>query len=217
MDERALAEVRRIEQRDAELADAAARLRELAGEAEKLGARAAEIERFFAGYGDDEERRRAATAEARDELGRRRGAAARAREELRTVRGEEDRAVAERAVTRADDRVRLAGARLDQAISAEAELEQSASAFSAELPSLESRAREATTELPELPPPPVGTRELIQWASAARATLFVAIGQRDQQRERLIREANELGTMLLGEPVYGATTAQVRQRVEASR
>jgi len=217
VDERALTEVRRIQERDAELADAAARLAELAEEAERLGARAAEIERFFADYGDEEERRRGATAEARAELERRRDAVERAREELGTARGDEDRAAAERAVERADDRVKLATARVDHAVADEAELEQSAAAFSAELPSLETRARAATTELPELPPPPVGTRELIEWASAARATLFVAVGQRNQQRERLIREANELGTMLLGEPLYGATTAQVRERVEASR
>ena len=34
------------------------------------------------------------------------------------------------------------------------------------------------------------------------------------QRERVIREANELATMLLGEPAYGATVAQALARVE---
>jgi hypothetical protein len=43
----------------------------------------------------------------------------------------------------------------------------------------------------------------------------VATRQLDAQRERIIREANELGTMLLGEPTYGSTAAQVFARVEA--
>jgi hypothetical protein len=56
-------------------------------------------------------------------------------------------------------------------------------------------------------------RELAEWASRAHAELFVAAGQLDAQRDRVIREANELATMLLGEPTYGATVAQLAQRV----
>ena len=33
----------------------------------------------------------------------------------------------------------------------------------------------------------------------------------------MIREANELASMLVGEPTYGSTVAQARARVEATR
>ena len=56
--------------------------------------------------------------------------------------------------------------------------------------------------------------DLIEWASSKHAELFVALGQLDTQRERVIREANELATALLGEPTFGSTPAQVLERVE---
>ena len=58
-----------------------------------------------------------------------------------------------------------------------------------------------------------GPRALVEWASHAHAELFVAAGQLDAQRERVIREANELATALLGEPTYGSTLEQLAQRV----
>jgi len=64
-----------------------------------------------------------------------------------------------------------------------------------------------------VPPAPAGVRELVEWASHAHAELFVAAGQLDAQRDRVIREANELATMLLGEPTYGSSVAQLAQRV----
>jgi hypothetical protein len=56
-------------------------------------------------------------------------------------------------------------------------------------------------------------RDLVEWSSHAHAELFVAAGQLDAQRERVIREANELATMLLGEPTYGSTVGQLAERV----
>jgi hypothetical protein len=61
-----------------------------------------------------------------------------------------------------------------------------------------------------------GARGLIEWASYTHAKLFVAAGQIATSRERLIREADELASMLLGEPTYGATIAQALARVEAN-
>ena len=73
-----------------------------------------------------------------------------------------------------------------------------------------------SVELPEIAGAPSGPRELVEWSSRVRAHVFVAAGQLDSQRDRVIREASELGSMLLGEPLYGATPAQVRARVEAA-
>jgi hypothetical protein len=65
--------------------------------------------------------------------------------------------------------------------------------------------------VPDVPPL---SDSLIDWASRAHAELFVAAGQIDVQRERIIREANELASMLLGEPTYLTTVAQALTRVE---
>jgi hypothetical protein len=39
-------------------------------------------------------------------------------------------------------------------------------------------------------------------------------GQREQERERLVREANELGGSALGEQLAGSSVALVRRRLE---
>ena len=54
---------------------------------------------------------------------------------------------------------------------------------------------------------------LVEWASHAHAELFVASGQLDVERERVIREANELATMLLGEQTFGSTVERALARV----
>jgi len=51
-------------------------------------------------------------------------------------------------------------------------------------------------------------------AAAGVAALFVVRGQREGERERLVREANELGGSVLGEQVAGASVALVRRRLE---
>jgi chromosome segregation ATPase len=216
MDDRALAEVRRLDDLDRELAAAAGRLRVLAGEAESVRARADAIAAFFSTYPAEEQRLRRATAGARAELERRRSELERAEAELAAARSDEERAAASRAHARAREHKAMAEARVARALEEEAELERTAAAHTAEIPSLEERARRVTAEVPDLPPEPTGLTELADWASRARANLFVAVGQLDAQRERVIREAAELGTAILGEPVYGATPAQVRRRVEAA-
>src|SRR5258707_450769 len=54
----------------------------------------------------------------------------------------------------------------------------------------------------------------IDGPTPTHAELLVPPGQLDTSRERLIREAHELASMLLGEPTYGATIGQALARVE---
>jgi chromosome segregation ATPase len=213
VDGRALAEVRRLAARDAELATEAARLRDLGDTAEAIRARAEAIDSFFSAYAAEESRRRSAMAEARTDLDARRAELSRAREELAAARSEDQRVTGEAAVRRATDHVSVAEARVVRSAEEEAELEREAERLPQELGELEKRAAEVAAALPDLPSPEPGA--LPEWASSVRAHVFVAAGQLDAQRERLIREANELGTMLVGEPLYGATTSQVQARVEA--
>jgi chromosome segregation ATPase len=170
MDERAVTELRRLAELDADLSTRAAELRALDGQVAALRGRAEAIDAFFAVYSGEETARQAELAEAQRELTRR-------REEL---------ASAERA---------------------RAEAQGDAAALPRELEELEAWAR----AVPEVPPL---SSSLVEWASQAHAELFVAAGQIDVQRERAIREANELASMLLGESTYGATVAQALARVE---
>jgi chromosome segregation ATPase len=183
-------------------------LRGLDGTVAGLRARAEAIDAFFAAYPEEAARRGAELSEAQEELARRREELANAERRLAETRDDEARIHAEHAVARAADHIAVAERRGERAQSAHDELERDASALPRELDELEARAR----AVPDVPP--LGS-SLVEWASHAHAELFVAAGQIDVQRERVIREANELATMLLGEPTYGATVAQALARVEA--
>jgi chromosome segregation ATPase len=208
MDERAVDELRRLADLDAELSARAAALRELDGTVAALRARAEAIDAFFAAYPEEESRRGAELREAEAELARRREELADAERRLAETHDDEARIHAEHAVARAVDHIAVAESRSGRAHAAHDELERSASALPRELDELESRAR-------AVPGVPALGGSLTEWASHAHAELFVAAGQIDVQRERVIREGNELATMLLGEPTYGSTLAQALVRVEA--
>jgi chromosome segregation ATPase len=52
------------------------------------------------------------------------------------------------------------------------------------------------------------------WAEQADATLFVARGNLERERDRILRETAELGTSALGEPVGPVGVAAIRRRLE---
>ena len=208
MDERAVNELRRLAALDAELAESASTLRELDGTVATIRGRAEAIDAFFAAYPEAETNRGAELKEAQEELLRRRDELAAAQRTLAEAHEDEARIHAEHAVARALDHIAVAEDRLARARSAHDELERDAAALPRELDELEVRAR-------AIPGVPRFGSSLIEWASHAHAELFVAAGQIDVQRERVIRESNELASMLLGEPTYGATVAQALARVEA--
>ena len=52
------------------------------------------------------------------------------------------------------------------------------------------------------------------WSEVARASLFVARGQLSAEREAVIRQANELGALALGEPLSAMGTGALTRRVE---
>ena len=208
MDERAVNELRRLADLDAVLTAGSSRLRGLDGEIAAIRARAEAIDAFFAAYPEEESRRSAELEEAEHELARRREELARAEHSLAAASDAEARIHAEHAVARALDHIAVGEARIARAQAAADDLERDALELPRELNELEARAR-AVPDVPQL------GSSLVEWASHAHAELFVATGQVDVQRERVIREANELASMLLGEPTYGATVAQALARVEA--
>jgi chromosome segregation ATPase len=208
VDKRAVDELRRLADLDAVLMAGGARLRSLDREVVTLRQRAEAIDAFFAAYPDEEGRRAAVLRDASEDLQRREDEVARAEQALANAVDVEARAHAEHAVARALDHLEVAQNRVARARSASDELEREAAELPSELTALEERAR----ALPDVPR--LGT-SLVEWASHAHAELFVAAGQNDVQRERVIREANELASMLLGEATYGATVAQALALVEA--
>jgi DNA repair exonuclease SbcCD ATPase subunit len=207
VDERAVNELRGLADLDAELSKRAAALRERDGHIAAIRGRAEAIDAFFAAHPEEEGRRSAELREAQEEIAHRREELADAERRLAEVQDDEARIHAEHTVARALDHITVAESRSERAQSAYDALERDASALPRELSELEARTR----AIPDVPP--LGS-SLVEWASHAHAELFVAAGQIDVQRERVIREANELATMLLGEPAYGATVAQALARVE---
>lgn len=208
-------ELRSLADRDAELAARAARLRELDGQVAALRAAAEAIDAFFAAYPEEDSRRRAALAEADAEIARRSDELAAAEAQVERARDPESRERAAHAVERARDHLSVAeGARARAQANAD-ELERDAATLPGRVPALDERARAIAAEVDHLAVPPGGPRALVDWASHAHAELFVAAGQLDAQRDRVIREANELASMLTGEPTYGSTVAGALGRVIA--
>jgi hypothetical protein len=64
--------------------------------------------------------------------------------------------------------------------------------------------------------PAAGLDGLLEWAEGARAALFVARGQVSAEREAVIRQANELGSAAIAEPLGAVGVAVVTRRVESA-
>ena len=58
--------------------------------------------------------------------------------------------------------------------------------------------------------------EVEEWGARVRSALFVARGTLETERERIVAEANALGTAVLGESLGRSSVAVVRRRLEES-
>ena len=214
VDERALTDLRILVARDAELAGQAEQLRELDARVAALRSAAETVDRFVAAYPADDVARREAVRDAEAGLARRRAELGDAEAAFAQTRDDDDRAHAQRAVDRAHDHIAVAEAALTRGRETHDELDRQASALPALVLELEAEAATIGRELAGVGSPGVGPRSLVDWASRAHAELFVAVGHIDTQRERTIREVNELASMLTGEPTYGSTAVQAFARAE---
>ncbi len=77
--------------------------------------------------------------------------------------------------------------------------------------------RERAAKVDADPPAGDSLEELAAWATETRAALYVRRAQAAAQREAAIRQANELGSALLGEPLVAQSAALVARRVEEAR
>jgi hypothetical protein len=213
-DRRAIEDLRKLAARDVTLGTREHRLLELDAVVRRIRGRAEAMEQFFARYEEARRRARSAIDAADAAVAMRCRQVAEAEAALAAEGDQERRELARRALERAEDHLSVAQISRASALSDAKQLEQQAEDWQEELPELERVARELSPDLPDVEPPGSGGRMLIEWAAHAHATLFVAVRQVETERERVIREANELASALLGEPTYGSTAAQALDRVE---
>jgi hypothetical protein len=129
---------------------------------------------------------------------------------------------AERFHVRARDRASMAERRVAEAAAARGDLENRAGKATIEGHELHARARKLAAELRGRPrfaehagkEPGPGLDGVKAWTEVARASLFVARGQLSIEREAVIRQANELGAVALGEPLSSMGTGALTRRVE---
>jgi hypothetical protein len=200
-------------------------LDELAAAVDTVGARSVAVQELQARLPEERAARARAVEEAERELAAAEDAAARAEEGLRAAETDGDReliAAARRFVVRARDARSVAERRLKETRARREELEQDAAGAEREASDVEKRAQELaralrarprlTADVGELPE--LGLVGVADWATRARAALLVARSQLTAEREAVIRQANELGSLVVGEPLGPASTAAVARRVE---
>jgi hypothetical protein len=139
---------------------------------------------------------------------------------LERARSEDARDTARRAATLAAAAVRAENERHVRLVERRASLEQEAEQLGAETDDLERRAAAAAAALEEssrvssIAAPEPGLSGIVDWGARAHAAVVVARVGLESERERIVREANELAASVLGEPLYTASVALVRRRLE---
>jgi chromosome segregation ATPase len=224
-DTRALTFLRELERADEEVAATLAELEELARQVDRIRTRAAELEAFLATHPVERSRLEAAGAEAGLHVSLAREELAGAEQEL----DEAERAKDERRVTasrhrvvRARDALNMAARHLAEMEAEREELEARVEAAAAETSELEETAQRLAAALRERPrlakqaggEPAAGLAGLGEWASGAWAALVVARSSLESERDAVIRQANELGALVLGEPVLAGRPAEIARRIE---
>ena len=227
MSESALAFIHELERADEEVSAVLDELDELARESEAVRARAIELNEFLGQLPAERETVAAVLAQAELDLAHGRKSLEVAERELASAEREgspERVASARRVHTRARDALRMAERRATEARDDAARLEAEAEASEREAPALEARAGELAAVLRNRPrlaeragAEPRGLDGVAEWGSEARAALFVARGGLAAERDALVRQANELGALVLGEPLTSSSAAVVARRVERAR
>ena len=223
MNETLLEVARELETRDARLAEEIDGIAGLRRRAAAVGGRAGHIARFL----EELPALRTGLEHQIAHLERELSDRERARDEAEAALAradEEDRAAARRTAVRAGDAASVTARELDGARAQLAQLDVEAKELVEELARLQHEAEELTQGIHDareisrgtVPDPGDAPKELIEWASRARAALLLAGSGLATERERVVREANELAAVALGDP--GATSvAGVVERLERYR
>ena len=229
-DERAqsvIAHAAELERRDDELAvqiDVLTSLTERVGgiraRATEIGARLEALPEERAGVEQAEAEARVAESERRAELAEAERILERVDANRRST--EEERARAHRTAQDAREALADAEHRIERLAAKRSELLDLERALQAESDGLGVEAGGLAAALQGAPrvtatatrAPGSSLREIDEWGGQARAVLFVARGTLEAERERIVAEANELGSAVLGEEIGAMRVAVVRRRVE---
>jgi len=221
--EEVLAVLRELDRADAEIGAALVEIDLLSAEVTSVRAKAEELATFAARLPHERERLAVEQERARAEASNAQRTLTEAEAAAATADADNRRA-AERFQVRARDRVSATERRVAEAASAARELEGAASEMEIQGHELDTRARRLGAALRDRPrlaedagkEPAPGIEGIDAWSEVARASLYVARAQLSAERDAVIRQANELGALALGEPLTSLATAALRRRVEGA-
>jgi chromosome segregation ATPase len=196
-----------LERRDADVAQALARVEALQAEVDELRTHVTAAASFLvtlptalADRASDEREQAAQAARAAEQL-------------VERAEKEEERKEAERALQRAHDDLHAAEFWVTQARAAHVELERQGTARRAEAERLARRAVELAPRVRDVPAAQADLPGALEWASRARGSLLLEHSGLAREREEVVREATELLASVLGEPLTATAVAGVRERL----
>lgn len=226
-DEGTLAFLDELARADSEVAATLAELDEIAADVEALRVDALELETFFVRLPAERARLEAKRVEVTQRLNEAERELSKAEQQPETAEEGANRerlAAAQRFVVSPQDAYGMASRGAREVRNEVESLESDAVAAARESDGLLGRAAQLAHELRERPrlastaaDPPLGGLEAVaEWAASARAALFVARGSLAAERDALVRQASELGALVLGESVVAGGAAGVARRVRRS-
>jgi hypothetical protein len=217
-DDRSLSLAAEIERRDGDVAAALDQVAHLSRQADHVRMRSEELQLFVDSVPGEHARLDRNEAEARD------ASAAAATALTHLERGSSDASTDEfvRELESARRVAAEASARHRHVVHEQAALRETEALSRSEAAELAVQAAEVSRRLEDVPrvsqsgrePPGKMLTELAEWGRRVHAALFVVRGQLEAERDRLIREANELAGAVLGEQLAGSSVALVRRRLE---
>ena len=218
VDDRSLALATEIERRDGDVEAALEVVAELAGRAEEIRGRSEALTILLESVPGELARLDRSGAEARDASTATATALADAERRLAAAPTDD----CARELDTAREAATVAAAWYGHVVEERAALLETERRSRNEIVELGEQAREVATRLDDVPRvsqsgrerPGESLTELAEWGRRVQAALFIVRGQLEAERDRLIREANELAGAVLGEQLAGSSVALVRKRLE---
>jgi hypothetical protein len=217
----ALAYVLELERRDEAIAESLETLGSLRGRTRAIGAEATRLAAVLERFPHEQEAADHALARAEADLARSRRELEQAEDQLRRARRDRESREAEvtsarRNRERAEQELESARTRAAAVVEAERAARREAGVVVTAALAL---AREVAgaprlgQRTPEAPQP--GLVGVSDWAARADGALLLARSGLDDEREAVVREANELAESVLGEPPLPGGVRRIREQVEA--
>ncbi len=225
--DRALDYLAELEREDARIAGEMSTLDELAGRAEAVRSRAGELSDFLGRLPHERARVGDEVSQAERDVAEAESAHEQAQAELTVAEGEsnEERlASARRFERRTRDILAVAKRKRDQARETEQDLDRKAADVMDEVPVLVGRAERLSQELSssarvsaELAEGSPGSlADVGPWGRQAQAAILVARAGLATEQDSIVRQANEIGSAVLGESMGAASASTVARRVESA-